>query len=79
MLAPTTLGIVTRRYADASNKAVALSAWAISTTMAGAVGVVLGGLLTDLLGWRSRAAFVNVPIGVAVGVVLAHLAHGATP
>jgi EmrB/QacA subfamily drug resistance transporter len=65
ILAPTTLGIITRRYADPATRALALSAWAISTTTAGAIGVVLGGVLTSALGWRS-VLFVNVPIGVAL-------------
>ena len=33
----------------------------------GSTGVLLGGVLTDLLGWR-WILFINIPIGVARGV-----------
>jgi predicted MFS family arabinose efflux permease len=45
----------------------------------GAAGVLLGGLLTDLLGWR-WILFINVPIGLVVALIAQRLiAEGRNP
>ncbi|GII54355.1 MFS transporter [Planotetraspora thailandica] len=65
LLAPATLSLLTSRFTDPHERRRALGAW--STTAAGgaAIGVLSGGIITDLLDWR-WVFFVNVPIGAAV-------------
>jgi EmrB/QacA subfamily drug resistance transporter len=68
MLTPAALSIVTTTY-EGPQRTVALAAWgAIASGGAGA-GVLLGGLLTSAFGWES-IFFVNVPVGIAVAVLV---------
>jgi EmrB/QacA subfamily drug resistance transporter len=69
MLSPAALSIITATYAGAQ-RTTALSVWGALAGAGGAVGVLLGGILTSWLGWRS-IFFINVPIGViTTGLVL---------
>jgi len=43
----------------------ALAAWSAAGAAAGALGLLAGGLLTDVLGWRS-VFWVNLPVGIAL-------------
>ncbi|MFC4032348.1 MFS transporter [Streptomyces polygonati] len=72
ILAPATLSLLTSRFTDPHERRRALGAWSITSASGAAVGVLVGGILTDLLDWR-WVLFVNVPIGAAV-VALALLA-----
>jgi EmrB/QacA subfamily drug resistance transporter len=67
VLAPATLSLLTTTFVEPSERRKALGAWSATAASGAAVGVLLGGVLTDLLGWRS-VLFVNVPIGVALMV-----------
>ncbi|GAA5178501.1 MFS transporter [Rugosimonospora acidiphila] len=71
VLAPATLSLLTSRFTDPHARRRALGAWATTAASGAAVGVLAGGVLTDLLDWR-WVLFVNVPIGIAV-LVLAML------
>jgi EmrB/QacA subfamily drug resistance transporter len=68
VLAPATLSLLTTTYTEARARARALGAWSATAASGAAVGTLLGGLLTTLLGWRA-VLFVNVPIGVALFVL----------
>lgn len=72
VLAPATLSLLTSRFTDPHERRRALGAWSTTAASGVAVGVLAGGVLTDLLDWR-WVLFVNVPIGVAV-VALASVA-----
>jgi EmrB/QacA subfamily drug resistance transporter len=61
MLSPAALSIITATYTGAQ-RTTALSVWGALAGGGGAVGVLLGGVLTSWLGWRS-IFFINVPIG----------------
>ena len=63
VLAPATLTIITTRFAEGSERARALGVWSAVSAAGTSAGVLLGGLLTDLISWR-WIMFVNVPIGV---------------
>jgi len=63
VLAPATLSLLTTRFVDPAERRRALGAWSATAAGGAAIGVLLGGVLTDLAGWRS-VLFVNVPIGV---------------
>ena len=58
------LSLVTSIFREGAERNRALSVWGAVAGSAGAAGVLLGGVLTSGLGWRS-VLFVNVPIGIA--------------
>jgi EmrB/QacA subfamily drug resistance transporter len=64
LLAPAALSLVTSIFQEGAERNKALSVWGAVAGSGGAAGVMLGGVLTSGLGWRS-VLFVNVPIGVA--------------
>ena len=65
LLAPAVLAIITTTFADGKDRATALAIWSGIAAGGGAVGLLLGGLLTDLTSWR-WIFFVNVPVGAAL-------------
>jgi EmrB/QacA subfamily drug resistance transporter len=67
LLAPAVLAIITTSFSDARDRAKALAIWSAIAAGGGAVGLLLGGVLTDLASWR-WIFFVNVPVGVALTV-----------
>jgi EmrB/QacA subfamily drug resistance transporter len=67
-LLPSTLAILTATFPDPRERVQAIGLWAGASAMALAAGPVLGGLLTDALGWR-WVFYVNVPVGVAAFLV----------
>jgi EmrB/QacA subfamily drug resistance transporter len=67
-LSPAALAILTTTFRERRERNVALGVWSAAGGIGGAVGMLLGGLFTDLLDWR-WIFYVNVP--VAVGVALA--------
>jgi EmrB/QacA subfamily drug resistance transporter len=64
LLAPAALSLVTSIFREGAERNRALSVWGAVAGSGGAAGVMLGGVLTSGLGWRS-VLFVNVPIGIA--------------
>src|SRR5690349_19941768 len=60
---PTALSILTTTFAEGKDRNTALGAWGGTGGLASALGVLLGGLLTEGLGWR-WVMFVN-PIACA--------------
>ena len=69
-LASSSLSLITASHAEGPARTHALSLWAAVGSSAGAVGVVLGGLLTTVLSWR-YVLFINVPIGIALLIAAA--------
>ena len=64
LLAPAALSLVTSIFREGDERNRALSVWGAVAGSGAAAGVLLGGVLTSGLGWRS-VLFVNVPIGIA--------------
>jgi MFS transporter, DHA2 family, methylenomycin A resistance protein len=67
-LLPSTLALVTSTFPDRREQAQAIGLWSGVSAMALVAGPLLGGLLTDTLGWRS-VFYVNLPVGVLAFVV----------
>ena len=65
LLAPAALSIVVTTFREGRDRNVALAVWGAVSGVGGAVGVLLGGVLTSYLSW-SWIFFVNVPVGVAI-------------
>lgn len=64
-MSPAALSIVLVTYRQGHERNVALSVWGAVASGGAAVGVLLGGILTQYLDWRWNF-FVNVPVGIAV-------------
>jgi EmrB/QacA subfamily drug resistance transporter len=64
-MSPAALSIVLVTYREGHERNVALSVWGAVAAGGAAVGLLLGGILTQYLGWRWNF-FINVPIGIFV-------------
>jgi EmrB/QacA subfamily drug resistance transporter len=64
-MSPAALSIVLITYKEGHERNVALSIWGAVAAGGAAVGVLLGGILTQYLGWRWNF-FINVPIAAIV-------------
>jgi EmrB/QacA subfamily drug resistance transporter len=67
LLTPAALSIITTTY-NGAQRARALGIWGAIGGAGAAAGVLAGGMLTTWLGWRA-VFLVNVPVGVAAGLV----------
>jgi predicted MFS family arabinose efflux permease len=65
---PSALSILTTTFTEGRERNIALGAWGAVGGVGAAAGVLLGGILTDLLSWVDF--FVNIPVGIA-GLALA--------
>ena len=63
IISPAALSIVTTLFRDGAERNKALGAWGAVAGSAGAAGVLLGGVLTQGLGWE-WVLWVNVPVSL---------------
>jgi EmrB/QacA subfamily drug resistance transporter len=63
IVSPAALSIITTTFREGTERNKALGAWGAVAGSGGAAGVLLGGILTDGLGWE-WVLWVNVPIGL---------------
>ncbi len=70
VVAPVTLSVLTTTFAEGAERNRALAAWGAMGAIGGASGALLGGVLTELLGWQ-WILFINLPIAV-VGALAAY-------
>ena len=68
LMVPNSLAIIGAAF-DEHEKGRAIGTWAGATAVAGALGPVLGGWLTDIISWRA-IFFINVPFA-ALAVLIA--------
>ncbi|HEX9153591.1 MAG TPA: MFS transporter [Candidatus Saccharimonadales bacterium] len=68
LLSPSALSLILTIFKEGPERNKALGLWGIVAAGGGAVGLILGGLLTQYTNWR-WVFFINVPI--AIGVVVA--------
>src|SRR5689334_6638095 len=79
VIAPASLSILTTTFSEGPERNRAVGIWGAMGGAGGAAGVLLGGVLTDLLGWR-WILFINVPIGLlAAFFALEFIAEGRNP
>lgn len=71
-MTPTALSIVLTEFREGSERNKALGIWSAVAASGAAVGVLLGGVLTEYLGWRWNF-FVNVPVGLLVVIAASYL------
>ena len=64
LVSPAALSIVTTTFREGAERTKAMGVWAAIAVGGGAVGLLLGGVLTDTLSWP-WIFFVNVPVGIA--------------
>jgi MFS family permease len=67
LLSPAALSLLAVTFATGEGRNVAMGIWGALAGLGGTLGVVIGGVLIDSIGWR-WVFFVNVPIGAAVTV-----------
>jgi EmrB/QacA subfamily drug resistance transporter len=65
--APTALALIGDTFPEGPSRTRAMGVYAAMSGAGGALGLLLGGILTDIASWR-WVLFVNVPIGAVVAV-----------
>jgi EmrB/QacA subfamily drug resistance transporter len=64
-MSPSALSIVLTTFRDGPARNRALAYWTLVATGGAAVGLLLGGVLTQYVGWRWDF-FINVPVGIVI-------------
>jgi EmrB/QacA subfamily drug resistance transporter len=70
MLNPVAMSIITNVFTDARERAMAIGVWGGVVGISMGLGPVVGGALTDSVGWRA-IFWINIPIGVLAFVLAA--------
>ncbi len=66
MASAVTLGMIARLFSQPDERNRAIAGWAFTGAVGASVGLVIGGLLVQYVGWH-WIFFVNLPTGLAVG------------
>ena len=64
VIAPAALSIIITTFKDPASRARAMGIWAFVVSGGASIGVLLGGVLTQTMGWP-MIFFVNLPVGLA--------------
>jgi EmrB/QacA subfamily drug resistance transporter len=78
LVAPAGLSLLTTIFPEGEARNRALGAWSAVAAGAGAAGLILGSVLTELVGWRS-VFLINAPVGIAVVVASLRALPGGRP
>jgi EmrB/QacA subfamily drug resistance transporter len=71
-MSPAALSTVLVTFRDGPARNTALSFWTLVATGGAAIGLLLGGVLTQYLGWRWNF-FINVPVGLVISALIARI------
>jgi EmrB/QacA subfamily drug resistance transporter len=75
LVSPAALAIITTTFTDAGERTKALGVWSAIAASGAAVGLLMGGVLTDLASWR-WVFFVNLPVGIiTIALALRYVAE----
>jgi len=72
LISPAALSLITTIFREGAERNRALGVWGAVAGSGGAAGVLLGGVLTQWVGWQA-VLFVNVPIGLLAAVAAPRL------
>src|SRR5687768_12706642 len=72
IISPSALSIITNLFTDGAERNKALGVWGAVAGSGGAAGVLLGGILTDTLGWE-WVLWVNVPVALIAAALTPRL------
>jgi EmrB/QacA subfamily drug resistance transporter len=64
VISPAALSILTTTFAEGKERNTALGVWGAVGAFGAVAGVLMGGILTDVLSWE-WIFFVNIPVGIA--------------
>jgi len=78
VIAPASLSILTTTFTEGAARNRAVGIWGAMGGIGGATGVLLGGVITDLLTWR-WILFINVPIGLGAALLTQRLIAADAP
>jgi MFS family permease len=70
LMSPSALSIVLTTFRDGPDRNRALGYWTLVATGGAAIGLLLGGVLTEYVGWRWNF-FINVPVGIVMASLIA--------
>ncbi|MDR6551775.1 MFS transporter [Paenibacillus qinlingensis] len=65
MATPSALALLSVSFSEARERSKAIAVYSAVAGAGGSVGLLIGGMLTDLISWRA-GMFLNVPIGIAL-------------
>ncbi|WP_028067810.1 MFS transporter [Solirubrobacter soli] len=74
ILSPAALSLVTTTFAEGAERNKALGVWGAVAAGGGAAGSLLGGVITQTLGWE-WVLWINTPIGIAAAALAPALLH----
>lgn len=72
LMSPSALSIVLTTFHEGHNRNRALGYWATVATGGAAVGLLLGGALTQYFGWQWNF-FINVPVGIIMSIAISKI------
>lgn len=72
LAAPASLGLIALLFTDPKERTKALGLWGGIMALAGTLGYIISGLLTDLASWR-WLFYINLPVAVAVLILVPRL------
>src|ERR687894_746686 len=72
MTSAVVLGMIVTMYPEPREQAKAIGVYAFVASAGGSIGLIAGGVLTQAISWH-WIFFINVPIGIATGVLTLRL------
>ncbi|HEX6335979.1 MAG TPA: MFS transporter [Jiangellaceae bacterium] len=78
LLSPSALALITTVFPEGAARHRALAVWAAVAASGGAVGVLIGGILTEAFGWQA-IFLINVPVGIIIAAAVFRVIPAVRP